>query len=809
MAQIVLKIKANDGADVLATFTADKIVNNVSTLIGGKTTQNNGVNGKTFATGFLSLKDGFLGGKDTKLQSEVEKYNGFMFGVTDDTGSYDLKLSLEGQNLDKIVIVGDNEANQFPVRAILDEGTEYEKTVYSDDSNWAIAFENESSTHTIRFIKWNRENYNACFTTLKVMVEYLEMDKGWVDSVESLTQSTSDPSSIQYGVLANSGSANIRDLNGELREYVEDGVLENSNVPVELFVNGNKIQEHITTDSDYSQQDKMLNLNFSNKLSKLNDRYLISNFMEYQKTLYDIFVYVMSNLGYSNNEIDDMIKEPVIYAKSKIGTIKNYMENIIVNYPYFNNNTYLEVLNKICTIIQANLILFDNGNIILKNARPLIFKEQSKDAIKINKYNQLKDFNYTIIVKNKYDGINIDEINIGTTLNDNIFASDKLRCCDDKTYIGNNAGINSSIYDVYGDIFDYIHWFQFNYDLDLSQIDKLFYKDLSTLKLSCTFNYNNYNYKNNAYTEDEVPNTSETVELKFYNGEIPYHEWTSAYIDGQHVTNNFFTAQLEGNILHIRGQIEWATDIGNLIITGKNYNVKFLQNFTFNLLKSTFSETSSNIKTGTNNFDITKNELLQSDTICKNLKISDIIDYNIKKDYKNGVLSGNTEIFCTNMFSQDGTKIKNWGNGEILDIGDIVYFENDFTSKGEQRYWKITGRNFIYNGSPTLQLELQNVNFVQSEEEKTILNKSILQDEEYIFDFNQDINDIYFAIKISINDEIITSQFYNLNAVQDDFGEDVHFNNIELETVGLERLAIRNYNDTAITIIGINWIKYS
>ena len=102
MAEVVLRIKANEGADVLIGFSADEIVNNVSSAIGTATTDNNGVNGKSFATGFLSLKDGFVGGQDSKLQSEGDEYNGFMFGATDSAGNYTVTLSLQGKNLDKV-----------------------------------------------------------------------------------------------------------------------------------------------------------------------------------------------------------------------------------------------------------------------------------------------------------------------------------------------------------------------------------------------------------------------------------------------------------------------------------------------------------------------------------------------------------------------------------------------------------------------------------------------------------------------------------------------------------------------------------
>ena len=165
-------------------------------------------------------------------------------------------------SLKDIVIYGDTEVGQFPTKAIID-GT---RTIYSDDAKWEINMQAEKDTHTIEFLEWNRANYNACISNIRVMLRYFDLDRGWIDSVESLSQTTSDPSSIQYGMLANSGSANLRDIDGELKDLIVDEVIPNSNVPVELFVNGNKVQCHITTDSDYVEEDKMLNLNLENRL---------------------------------------------------------------------------------------------------------------------------------------------------------------------------------------------------------------------------------------------------------------------------------------------------------------------------------------------------------------------------------------------------------------------------------------------------------------------------------------------------------------------------------------------------------------
>ena len=223
----------------------------------------------------------------------------FIWGIVPSNKQYSVKLTFtNATSLKDIVIYGDTEVGQFPTKAIID-GT---RTIYSDDAKWAINMQAEKDTHTIEFLEWNRANYNACISNIRVMLRYFDLDRGWIDSVESLSQTTSDPSSIQYGVLANSGSAKLRDIDGELKDLIVDEVIPNSNVPVELFVNGNKVQSHITTDSDYVEEDKMLNLNLENRLKFLDTlTFQGAPYQEYQSA-YSLLSYILSGLGYIGDD---------------------------------------------------------------------------------------------------------------------------------------------------------------------------------------------------------------------------------------------------------------------------------------------------------------------------------------------------------------------------------------------------------------------------------------------------------------------------------------------------------------------------
>ena len=64
-------------------------------------------------------------------------------GVTDEDGNYDVTLTITkseiSNDIDRIVLIGDPVANQFPTVAYLDGS---DKAIYSDDFKWEIAFDN-------------------------------------------------------------------------------------------------------------------------------------------------------------------------------------------------------------------------------------------------------------------------------------------------------------------------------------------------------------------------------------------------------------------------------------------------------------------------------------------------------------------------------------------------------------------------------------------------------------------------------------------------------------------------------------------
>ena len=701
MAQIVLRIATNEGADVLLGFTADKIVNNVSTDIGATTTENNGVNGKSLATGYLSLSDGYLGGKNSKLQSETDKYNGFMFGATDENGNYELTLYLQGTNLDKIIITGDKNANQFPIQAILDEGTEQEKTIYSDDLSWAIAFEQESNSHTIKFTKWNRANYNACFTTLKVMLEYLELDKGWIDSVESLSQSTSDASSIQYGVLANSGSANIRDLNGELRDYVQDGLIPNSNMPIQLFVNGQQIQSHIMSSCHYYQSDRMLSFNLTNTLGNLNNKQIKAtkygiDLPIHFYNMYGILSYIWDDLGLIgtlSNATQSKIKVSISPTKEDIVTIKDYLKHIALGFGYGHipSGTAREILDNICAIAQLNLIEDNLGNAKFITARPKLIGNET--IINIPIYSQIQSPRNDLFIYNKYTNVKFITKKFSREVNHIYKDSIALNYNDDGTLDLNNFD---------ADDVRILHYNNNDY--------LCFYKDI----------------KGNCIVTDYY-----SPLMGKFNGPFAYKfEIEDALTSGSGITYNIPTlnqTKEEYNpfsepyymvaILKPYSNLNTDTMAFSLNITNKLEKHPYKLDIDIRGNMWTRYDEQEKLINNTNSiYEFSDNNFLDDGTTIYGYSAYDIISKNIIDDYSNGIHTCEVNLFMTDFYDIYGNKVKDFSKGDLFKVGDIVNISKDNSTTplytyadSSPIYFKVISINLNYNGSGTIKLGLQEV----------------------------------------------------------------------------------------------------
>jgi hypothetical protein len=671
--------------------------------------------------------DGFLSSNGVKagaLASEQDP-DMFVWGVVPASKEYHVKLTfINAKNLREIVVYGDPVANQFPTEAIVNGIT----TIYSDDNRWAINLGSESTTHTIEFTKWNRADYNACLTLIKVMLRYFEIGNhtGLLD-IESLSQSNAQPKEIMYGLVPSTGTARINVFD-ELRDLIEEGIITNNKNSVEIYVDGKKVQHHITTDSDY-ENNKVLTMDFENHLSFLDGVYAGRSLTD-PMSAYSLLSEVLGTLNYTTKQIDSMLDKEIVYGNNESGSVKSYLENITIEYPYLESATYRETLDKFCVLAQLNLLEDDNGDLKFVSARPVEIKDTEIIAIPVNR--QFSSFSKDEFLKNKYRNVFIGRNNyVGEY---QLFGETKtVTFLEEKedSLVGTLSDGSTYEYSDYKEVYN-----------DKSQN---IYADFTTKETRYVTGLVIEGYKVKGI---KLPISREYIvkdsEILYLNVEMIVKNKATA-INKEGKIENFIT-KWRGTRSRI---FTWKLIDENK--DGVNYsrveNIKFENDYvTFDLfcpslvyadgsgdsaIASHVYPLSVNLQLYGNvyrienvaseerfDIEISSNELITDKNQYKGVNLIKLNSDNIATDYGAGIRTSRVSVGCLNYYNTNGELAIDWDKRQMFKVGDIVRVDKDNNgnsianySNGEPYLWKVVGRNFRYSGVPMIDLELQEVKF--------------------------------------------------------------------------------------------------
>lgn len=767
--------------------------------------------------------DGFLSSNGVKagaLASEQDP-DMFVWGVVPASKEYHVKLTfINAKNLREIVVYGDPVANQFPTEAIVNGTT----TIYSDDNRWAINLGSESTTHTIEFTKWNRADYNACLTIIKVMLRYFEIGNhtGLLD-VESLSQSNSQPKEIMYGVVPSTGTARINVFD-ELRDLIEEGIITSNKNAVEIYVDGRKVQHHITTDSDY-ENNRVLTMDFENRLSFLDGVYAGRNLTD-PMNAYDLLSEVLGTLGFNSNQVDSMLDKEIVYGNDEFGNIKSYLEKITIEYPYLESATYRETLDKFCVLAQLNLLEDDNGDLKFVSARPIEPKHSETIVIPVNR--QFSTFSKDEFVKNKYvnpfvqyckfvSGNNLfgDTTSVSYLEDNGKLDEGYLTVAGQSTFATPVTLYDVSANDVNKNSlsnFTTIEDETFKTSVAIKIPKETIIKDISTIKLSLS--------GNKAGTNTQFYTDSDGV-MKPYNY-LPYK--TSSFNAILELDNNLastFSTISVSNVDKSKEQIKFDISFSKpptkmkYIGSSSQYEVPYFLSGTFQLYGETYSY---NILNNENNSDIeiSGNELVQEGTIYNGIrKVYELNKNNIASDYGNGIRTSKLSVACLDYYNTKGELAIDWSKQEIFKVGDVVRVDKDNVgnsianySNGEPYLWKITGRNFRYSGVPMLDLELQEVKLVEPREnlDKYYISATIGTGARLILERVSSPYGNAHLGEVSVDDTFYYGDKVNVSwELESGYTAEVFLNGTQIFSHNLNQITITSNNDIIINTTSSGW----
>lgn len=252
----------------------------------------------------------------------------------------------------------------------------------------------------------------------------LLVNKSMINSVNSMTQLNTDPSTIFYGIVGNTGSVEILDRESKIKTMIENEEIDSSNSPIKIFANGKQVQWHKSTSSEY--KDKVLNIELGDNLNDFSQ--ITVNFQKVMRPdntnkfwLSPMFIYGDELLNLIFERTSPKITPTFVNVGNPIiidygnGILKpiyplDYLNNfafVRISYDAVNGKSLEELLNWFCQATQTNIIQMENGNIGISIARPIY----SSNVIYIPKKYLITNGQTSLFLKNKYERVFVNKMN--------------------------------------------------------------------------------------------------------------------------------------------------------------------------------------------------------------------------------------------------------------------------------------------------------------------------------------------------------------------------------------------------------------
>lgn len=233
----------------------------------------------------------------------------------------------------------------------------------------------------------------------------LNLDKSWISSFESNSESTDTPSELTYGAISNTGTLTLKDKRGQLRNYIEQGLIDNSSLPIDIYLNGKLAQTHIGEASDYNLSSYELSINLKGIVESLeNMTYSGYKYEGRATSLVAILRSILLEAGFDLNEIHEMLSEKYFFIDDRFNiTVEDFLTAVQIDYPHLESSSVKEAIDKVCQVAQLYCYEKPNGKLTFSQARPI--NSNNKDVIILQAGDCYSDFSKSLILKNKYNGV--------------------------------------------------------------------------------------------------------------------------------------------------------------------------------------------------------------------------------------------------------------------------------------------------------------------------------------------------------------------------------------------------------------------
>jgi hypothetical protein len=290
--------------------------------------------------------------------------------ISDETGkfaSHYPSISISG-NIGTVNIAFDTENNTHP----LNIKKRHETQPYQDDDAiFMIPLNINDSTVTLDILDWNKANAPLIITGIYTEISIIIDRKNLIDISSNLfyRENVSMPS---YGVISNTGEISFNDLNGEIRDYIEEQLLK-ENIKVEISLNNTlskgkqneTVGNYYTNKWTYDNDNRQVAVTLKDELEEWQD-IQIKGFNYDQRN--PKAVLPNQNLADLYKWLQDPKHTPTKYKMLPFERLDTETIKILtqthLDYPYLNDGSLWEQWTKICQACQLYIYKKKNGTTV-------------------------------------------------------------------------------------------------------------------------------------------------------------------------------------------------------------------------------------------------------------------------------------------------------------------------------------------------------------------------------------------------------------------------------------------------------------
>lgn len=418
MASIKALLKINEnGNGVIESVTTNIETRNISTLpyttdvtnwFLRQTSANKNYAGATYNILGLSSYGTMKYGVRKTDGTYTNQYNGLVFGCPSQLQN-NLVITIVGTDVLAFKIHFDTIEGQSPTTYTVYSSISGQTTTHSVSTLGILEVNGLLAGHGTTIITitgWQEQNKPIAIKYFENVEIDIIMDKYWIDDFETQTQKTSDGESIQYGVLANTGSITLKDKDKTLLEYSKMGYLGVYLFTLDLYVNNRLLQSHISNSAPYFTDNYTMQFQLTNDIEKFQNKYFSQTFTSGYNA-YEILGAVFSDFDFDLDFMDMLMWTSNGNVDIDVGTYLSYFE-IPSGQTLTLEGNVLEIANKICNAFGLNAYFNDSGNaLFFSSARPKMTIGEHIFNIPYQK--QYSDFDYSILTVNRYDKVFFDD----------------------------------------------------------------------------------------------------------------------------------------------------------------------------------------------------------------------------------------------------------------------------------------------------------------------------------------------------------------------------------------------------------------